>query len=202
MAWAVTGPKSKIDFWILTYHLRPLSKHLNVIGPTELELWPFNTLFNATCISCCFLFTGKPSTEIDLIHDINEPLQFQTTIDIHGNESTTPSQVLENSDGYVDIGAEEIPPLDHPLRTSLANNTDFAHLQDNAIEIHYHTIDADGMDKSDYTDLRKPPPISPKPRGVKSQLMNGPRAVKKIDGDKLSTEHRKPPPLAEKKKSY
>ncbi len=142
------------------------------------------------------LFPGKLSTEIDIIHSTNEPLQSLTTIDIHGNEPTTPPQEMENSAGYVDVGAEEIPPLDHPLRTSLANGMDSAHLQDNAIEIYYHAIDADGMDTNDYTNLRKPPPISPKPRRVKPQSVNCQRefAVTRIGDGKTSKQCRKPLP--------
>ncbi len=93
---------------------------------------------------------------------------------------------MENSAGYIDVGAKGIFPL--------ANSTDFNHLQDNAPEIFYHAIDADGMDTNDYTDLRKPPPISPKPVGVKS-LSQQPFAVKRIGDGKTSKERRKPLPL-------
>ncbi len=104
---------------------------------------------------------------------------------------------MDNSEYYVDVEAEGIPPLDHPLRTSLPNSTDFDHLQNNSIEIHYHPVDTDGMDEREYTDLRKPPPISPKPRGVKSQLINcqRPFAVKRIGDIETSKECRKPLPL-------
>ncbi len=152
-----------------------------------------------TLQSCkLFSFAGKLSTEIDIIHDTNEPLQSPT---VHSNEPTTPPWEIENSDEYVDVGAEGISPLDH-LRTSPANSTNFDHLHDNAPEIFYHTIDADGIDTNDYTDLRKRPPISPKPRGIKSQspVMNCQRAfaVKRINGDTPSTE-RKPLPLPKNK---
>ena len=139
------------------------------------------------------LFPGKQSTKIDLIHDTNEPLQSLTAIDIHGNEPTTPPQEIDNSDDYVDVSAEGISPLGHPLRTSLANSMDSAHLQDNTPEIHYHTIDADGMDTNEYADLRRPPHISPKPGGVASNCQL-PFAVKRIDDGEVSKEHRKPLP--------
>ncbi len=111
------------------------------------------------------------------------------------------SEEVDTSAGYVDVGAQGISPLHHPLRTSPANSTDFAHLQDNATEIHYHALDADGMDTNDYTDLRKPPPISPKPGVVKSQSLNCQRgfAVKRIGGGEKLTERTKPLPLPKNK---
>ncbi len=151
----------------------------------------------------CFSFIGKLSSEINNINEPipsltvigihgNEPLQSLTAIHIHGNEPTLP-QEMENLEDYVDVGAEGISPLDHP---SLANNTDLAHPQDNTIEIHYRAIDADGMDKSEYTDRRKPPHISPKPRGVKSQSLNcqRPFAVTRIGDGETSKQYKKPLP--------
>ena len=166
---------------------------------TFMDQWNKSYSRSKHAISCCFLFPGKlSSTEIDIIHSTNEPLQSLAAVDIHGNESITLPQEIDNSAGYVDVGAEGISPVDHPLRTSQANSMDY--LQDNAAKIHYHAIDVDGMDKREYTDLRKPPRISPKPRGVKSQSLNCQQAfaVKKMGGEKL-TERTKPLPLPKNK---
>ncbi len=155
-------------------------------------------------LQSCKLFSiaGKLSTEIDIIHDTNESLQSLTVISIHSNEPTTTPWEIENEDEYVDVDAAEgISP--HHLRTSPANSTNFDHRQDNAPEIFYHSIDADGIDTNDYTDLRKRPPISPKPRRIKSQspspVMNCQRQrAFAVNGDKPSTE-KKPLPLPKNK---
>ncbi len=154
---------------ILTYQKASLYNKLSENQPMELNNYVRSNnyalqVISTTTIKLLFSFAGKLSTEInfihDIIHDTNEPSQSLTVIDIHSNESTTTPWEIENSDEYVDVGAEGISP--HHLRTSPASSTNFDHRQDNAPQI---TVDADGIDTNNHTDLRKRPPISPKPKG-------------------------------------